>query len=143
MTQNRSAFDSTPKWRSATILVVEDDPICLRIITRALEDRGYKVLCAENGQDALKLSYEYLETIDLLFTDFFMPGLNGRELGLRMQRLRPGIKVLYMTGYMNRLLHVASSLDGWSEDVLSKPIPPETLDEVIQAALNNTLKAER
>lgn len=137
----QSAFETTPQWRSATVLVVEDDPICLRIITRALDDRGYKVLSAANGQAALKLSYEYLENIDLLFTDFFMPGLNGRELALRMQRLRPGIKVLYMTGYLNRLVHVASSLDGWSEDVLAKPIPPETLDEVIQASLNNTPKA--
>jgi CheY-like chemotaxis protein len=141
MEQNQSGIEPSAEWLSATVMVVEDDPVCLRIITRALEDRGYKILSATSGQAALKLSYEYLEKIDLLFTDFFMPGLNGRELALRIQRLRPGIKILYMTGYMNRLIHVASSLDGWSEDILAKPIPPETLDEVIQASLKNTPKA--
>lgn len=141
MTQNTNDRERPDTWRSATVLVAEDDEMCRQIVTRALLSRGYRVLSAEHGHAALTIAQVFAGPIDVLVTDFFMPDLNGRELAERLQKMRPDIKVLFMTGYMNRLLHVMSSLEGWSEDILSKPIAPETLDEVIQAALLNKKKA--
>jgi CheY-like chemotaxis protein len=125
----------TKNMRSATVLIAEDDPICLLNVTRALESHGYKVLSAERGSMALEIAKNYPGTIDALLTDYFMPDMNGPQLVERVVVLRPKIKILFMTGYANQMFHIMSSVESWSEELLIKPVPPEMLDEVIQAAL--------
>jgi len=89
-----------------TILVVEDEEDVRRLTVRILEKQGYRVLQASCGNDALLLSEERKEPIDMVLTDVVMPGMNGRQLADQLIRLRPKMKVLYMSGYTdNAVFH--------------------------------------
>jgi CheY-like chemotaxis protein len=81
------------------ILVVDDDPIVLRVVSRLLTDNGYRVLTAPDGQAALELLQGPPPLPDLLLTDVRMPHMGGAELGRRVDTTRPEIPVLYMTGF--------------------------------------------
>jgi CheY-like chemotaxis protein len=80
-----------------TVLFAEDDMPVRASIAQALTLRGFRVLVAENGYEALRLLTQ--ENVDVLFTDIIMPGLDGVELAQRAKRLRPKLKVLFATGY--------------------------------------------
>jgi two-component system, cell cycle response regulator CpdR len=80
-----------------TILVVDDDPLVLDYAINVLEDCGYKVLAAPDGAAALIILRS--QSIDLLFTDIVMPGLDGVEVARRACQEVPGLKVLFTTGY--------------------------------------------
>jgi CheY-like chemotaxis protein len=81
------------------ILVVEDDDAVRRMTREFLQLRGYTVLEARGATDALQFVERHKETIDLVLTDVVMPGMKGRELVDRLGKLRPGLKVLYMSAY--------------------------------------------
>jgi CheY-like chemotaxis protein len=87
-----------------TVLVVEDEAMILRVAKTALERRGYHVLCASNGGEALELVRSTAARIDMLITDVVMPTLGGPELALRLTALRPGLKVLFTSGYAQNQL---------------------------------------
>jgi two-component system, NtrC family, sensor kinase len=94
-----------PKGRQETVLVVEDDEEVRTFITETLRGLNYRVLEAADGEAALPL-VRRSEAIDLLLTDVVMPGMNGRALGDAAQQHRPGLKILYMTGYSrNAIVH--------------------------------------
>jgi PAS domain S-box-containing protein len=97
--QNLETFPSGPARGSETILLVEDaEP--LRNVTREfLKEAGYVVLEANDALDALETAKRHEGEISLLITDVVLPGLNGRELADQLVLLRPGIKVLYISGY--------------------------------------------
>jgi CheY-like chemotaxis protein len=82
-----------------TVLVVEDEPAVLTLSRRALEAHGYVVLAATDAAAAMRILERHGGTIHLLVTDVVMPGLSGRELADRLTSRRPGIRVLYMSGY--------------------------------------------
>jgi CheY-like chemotaxis protein len=90
---------SSKSHRSPTILVVEDEILLTEIITEELEEAGYQVLTAFTGEEALT----YLDgpdAIDLLFTDIRLPGgMDGWRLAEAARRLRPGLPIIYVTGY--------------------------------------------
>jgi DNA-binding response OmpR family regulator len=69
------------------------------MVREALEARGYRVLVARNGVEALDLAGRYGDYIDLLITDVVMPQMNGAELAQRLERVRPGLRVLFVSGY--------------------------------------------
>src|SRR5687767_10446630 len=82
------------------ILVVDDDPVVLRVVSRLLTADGYRVLTAPDGQAAWGLLQGPPPApIDLLLTDVRMPHMGGAELGRRLSMSRPEIPVLYMTGF--------------------------------------------
>ncbi|MDO8298465.1 PAS domain-containing protein [Lacisediminimonas sp.] len=90
---------------SETILMVEDDEFVRRYAQGELRNLGYTVLAAENGMQALELLRAHVG-IDLLFTDVVMPGMGGRELADQARQLRPGLRVLYTSGYTeNAIVH--------------------------------------
>ena len=89
---------------SGVALLVEDEKGVRDLTREYLEIAGYKVLVAENGHMALELAAMHAGPIDLLITDIVMPGINGRELAERVTNTRPGIKVLYMTGYTDQAI---------------------------------------
>jgi CheY-like chemotaxis protein len=83
----------------ATIMVVEDEPEIRELVATSLAVEGFQVLCAEDGLDALSQLDTHPE-VDLLFTDILMPGdLHGFDLARQARQLRPGIKLLYTSGY--------------------------------------------
>jgi two-component system, cell cycle sensor histidine kinase and response regulator CckA len=82
------------------ILVVDDDPVVLRVVSRLLTADGYRVLTAADGQAAWEsLQGPPPQQVDLLLTDVRMPHMGGAELGRRLSTSRPEIPVLYMTGF--------------------------------------------
>lgn len=85
--------------RCESILLVDDQDEIRSLIRRILEARGYHVLVAASGDDALRLTVQYTGTIDLLVTDVVMPGLSGLEVALLLAPAHPKMRVLYLSGY--------------------------------------------
>ena len=89
-----------------TILVVEDEELVRSMIIALLEDYGYKILDAPNGEEAFRIAASYPEKIDLLVTDVILPKQSGKEVALRLVKERPDLKVLFMSGYTeNSIVH--------------------------------------
>ena len=84
--------------RAAVVLVVEDEPLVRELACEALRSRGYRVLEAANGDEALQLCEEHPGAIDLVLTDVVMPRMSGRALAERLSRVREGIRVMFMSG---------------------------------------------
>jgi two-component system, cell cycle sensor histidine kinase and response regulator CckA len=84
---------------SETILVVEDEKAVRKVVSRALEGKGYTVLAAADGDQAFRVSAAHRGAIDLLITDMVLPGIGGRDLAERLRSSFPGMRVLYMSGY--------------------------------------------
>ncbi len=104
-----------------TILLVEDDEDVRSYLVAVLEELHYRVLAAPAAGQALTLLRQPETRIDLLLTDVVMPGLNGRELAQEARRLRPDLRVLYMTGYSrNAIIHDGRLDDGI--DLVEKPV---------------------
>src|SRR5204863_515080 len=93
-----------PPRGSETVLLAEDEPAVRAIARQALERQGYTVLAAPSGADALALAAQHGATIHLLLTDVVMPGMSGRDLADRLTAQRPGIRVLYMSGYTDNAI---------------------------------------
>lgn len=115
---------------SGTILLVEDEPLLLHLSTTMLEDLGYTVLSAESGEAALRLVRDSCDVIDLLITDLVMPGMNGRELAARLQRLRPGLRCLFISGY------APENVSNPAQPFLEKPFTRSTLGSKVRQLLS-------
>ncbi len=89
----------SPQMHTETVLLVEDESSLRQVARRILASRGYTVLEARHGADALRVSHEYAGPIHLLVTDIVMPEMGGRELAVKIRESRPGIPVLFMSGY--------------------------------------------
>ncbi|MEO6096728.1 MAG: ATP-binding protein [Fibrobacteria bacterium] len=119
---------ATPKKEKGTLMVVEDEPAVRKLIYHALVGRGYRILQASSGEEALaKLESE--PDIDLLLTDVVMPGMNGRDLAERVQALRPGIKVAFMSGYTKD--HILGDDLKSGSIFIAKPFAPWALANTI------------
>jgi signal transduction histidine kinase/ActR/RegA family two-component response regulator len=82
-----------------TILVVEDDDAVRRMTREILSIKGYKVVEARSAAEAIHFMESHKETVDLVLTDVIMPGMKGQELGKRLAKLHPGVRLLYMSAY--------------------------------------------
>jgi PAS domain S-box-containing protein len=118
-----------------TILVVEDDKDVRTYLTGALRGLQYRVLAAANAEVALRLLAEENLRIDILLTDIVMPGMNGRELGEKANQMRPGLRVLYMTGYSRNAVVHHGRLDK-GVNLLQKPISTQVLASRLREALD-------
>jgi len=116
-----------------TILLVEDEPILRELAHAILADAGYKVLDAEQGDEAFQVWNQHMNEIDLLLTDMVLPGgMTGRELATQLQGLKPNLKVIYSTGYSQDLLESKDE----PVNFLQKPYPPETLMRTVRSCLD-------
>jgi two-component system cell cycle sensor histidine kinase/response regulator CckA len=91
-----------PERGSETILLVEDEKGVRELAREYLASSGYTVIEAEDGHTALELAAMHVGPIHLLLTDVVMPGISGRELAERVSQIRPGIKIIYMSGYTDQ-----------------------------------------
>ena len=105
---------------NATILLAEDDDGVRRVTHRALENYGYKVLIASNGEEAVRIFNANKDSIDLLLTDVIMPLMSGRELADKLLIENPSLKVLYFSGYTDDSIVQHGVLDEGME-FLQKP----------------------
>ena len=126
---------SGPARGTETVLVVEDEPAVLTLSRRALEAQGYVVLAASDAAAALRVVERHGGTIHMLVTDVVMPGLSGRELADRLVAQRPGIRVLFMSGYPGDAVVQHGGLPQGSA-FLQKPFSPDTLARKVRDVLD-------
>jgi len=126
--------DEAVERGSETILVVEDEPLLRTIVREALEEHGYEVLEASTPAEALALSARRTETIHLLLTDVVMPGMQGPELAERLTAERPGLRVVFMSGYTSDAVTRNGMLPQGFRYV-EKPIPTNVLLRTVRATL--------
>lgn len=125
-----------PQGGTETILLAEDDGIVRMSLRKILTQKGYKVLEAANGQEALKVWAEKGAAVALLFTDLVMPGgLNGRELARQLRGERPGLKVIYSSGYSPEIAGKEINLQS-GEAFIQKPLGSEELLKTIRCCLD-------
>lgn len=122
----------------ALVLVVEDEPEVRKLVRRSLEAAGLSVVEAENGRQALELIKGRGDAPKLVVTDIIMPGLTGRELSEALARARPGLPVLFMSGYTGDDV-LARSLLPETAPFIQKPFAPEELIARVRTMLSTSL----
>ncbi|MCJ7616428.1 MAG: response regulator, partial [Desulfobacterales bacterium] len=122
---------------SETVLIVEDDDGLRKLAHDILLLHGYRVLDAENGEDALRVSQAYEGQIDLMITDVVMPKMGGREAAERLQPLYPKMKVIYMSGYTENAL-VQHGVLAPGQNFIQKPFSPEGLAGKVREMLSQS-----
>jgi CheY-like chemotaxis protein len=117
-------------------LIVEDEPGVRALARDTLQRRGYSVLEARHGIEALVIGDQHPGTIHLLMADVVMPQMNGREVAERLLRVRPKVKVLYVSGYTeNAIVHHGVLAPG--TNFLQKPFTPDDLSEKVREVLDS------
>ena len=130
-----AADEELPQRGTETILLVEDEELLRGVIRESLEDAGYAVLEAEAPDEALAISTAYDGTIHLLLTDVIMPRMTGKELAGRIVAERPGVQVIFMSGYTNQSIMNHTQLPAGVR-YLEKPIASGALLRSVRAALD-------
>ena len=120
---------------SGLVLVVEDEPMVRRLVVRLLQQLGYASLEAPDGKEALQLLEKAAAPVSLVVTDLVMPRMNGRELGEQLARLRPGVPVLYMSGYTDDEMIRRNLLDP-DAPFIQKPFAAAVFAAKLQALLS-------
>jgi signal transduction histidine kinase len=119
----------------ATILVVEDEAPVRRTVEQILKMHGYNVLTAENGEACLEVCANFKGHIELVLTDFVMPKLGGLELALRLRKLRPATKILFMSGFTDGELAGDKVAELGGIELIEKPFRAAALLERIRGIL--------
>ena len=116
-----------------TILVVDDNPLILKMVVAVLEAESFIVLSADNGPSALQLADKTTETIDLLLSDVEMLQMSGPELGESLKKTRPDMRVMLMSGGANGSLLVLNY--GWA--YIQKPFVAQKLVQMVNHVLHS------
>ncbi len=118
------------------ILLVEDEPLVRGLAVRVLRSRGYEVLEASNGDEALRRAHEFPGTIHLLLSDIVMPQMNGKALADRLGSLRPDCRILFMSGYTDDAI-IRHGVQEKQVAFLHKPFTETTLARKVREVLDN------
>jgi two-component system, cell cycle sensor histidine kinase and response regulator CckA len=138
--ENMPSRKSNPGLRVAphgreTILLVEDEEAVRKITKLTLQSFDYNVLAAENGKDAIQLCEQYTQPIDLLITDVVMPEMGGRQVAEHLAARRPGIKILFISGYTDDAV-VRHGIFTAEVAFLQKPFTPTSLATKVREVLD-------
>jgi signal transduction histidine kinase/ActR/RegA family two-component response regulator len=119
-----------------TILAVEDDPALRKLFRRVLEGRGYTVLQAGNGEDALRVAAHHDGRIDLVISDVIMPVMSGVEMAEKLAARYPGLRILFTSGYAEEeIAHHGVQASGTG--FLQKPVIPDVLLRTVRECLDS------
>jgi signal transduction histidine kinase len=121
-----------------TVLVVEDEEAVRQFAVESLQRHGYQVMAAASGEEALTIASAHDGTIDLLLSDVVMPGLKGPDLAQRLRAMRPGVRVLLMSGYATDVL-TAGDMHGAA--LVTKPFTPASLGRAVRRALDTPVSS--
>jgi CheY-like chemotaxis protein len=124
-----------PLRGSEAILLVEDAGWLRELIRRGLQAFGYTVLEAADGEEAIRVAETHPGTVHLLVSDVMLPGISGRRLAARIGALKPGIKLLYISGYTAEAVVEYGVLDPETA-FLQKPFPPDALARKVREVLD-------
>lgn len=119
------------------ILWVEDEPAVRALVQEILQSRGYTLLVAKHGEEALRLAEEHRGQIDLLLTDVVMPGMTGPDLLQRLKQTNPAMKVLYVSGYADTA-RIHHGMLNSQDPFLQKPFTPQSLAHKIREVLGQS-----
>ncbi len=122
--------------KKETILVAEDDEAVMGLLRGLLENNGYNVVAAENGEDAISQFRSHQDRIRLLLLDVIMPRKNGKEVYNEIASIKPGIKALFISGYTSDVIDLKGAMQE-GINLISKPVQPD----VLLAKLRETLEA--
>ncbi|MCF6178214.1 MAG: response regulator [Geopsychrobacter sp.] len=126
-----------PGQGQETILIVEDETDLREMAQTALQQFGYQVIQAVNGQDAVEKFHIHQHQINLVLMDVVMPVMNGKDAATEIRRHRPDIKILFTSGYTMDIIQSRGELDP-DEDLLTKPVKPTLLLQKIRQMLDQT-----
>ncbi|HEX6132631.1 MAG TPA: PAS domain S-box protein [Longimicrobiales bacterium] len=132
----RPAHSNGAEGGTETILLVEDEKSVRDLATRILQRRGYKVIAAADGNEAIEAAERAHGRIHLLLTDVIMPGLNGQDVAERVRALRPDVRVLFMSGYNEEAVLRHGVLAAGSA-FIEKPFSPSALLDRVRAILGD------
>jgi len=122
---------------AGTLLVVEDEAVVRDLAVKVLTERGYRVLQARDGEEALREVSRHPAPIDLAIIDIVLPLMGGRDVAERLRKDRPGLRVLFVSGYAeDEVVHDGEVEEGL--DFLSKPFSPETLLRRVSSVLSDS-----
>jgi signal transduction histidine kinase/CheY-like chemotaxis protein len=138
--------DGAENGNGEIVLIVEDDAFVRGLAAEILGERGYHVLVAPDGEEAIRLAEGYSGPIDLVLTDVILPGMNGRQVAERLTRSRPDLRVLFMSGYTDDVIARASATGGTGAlapglRFLQKPFTLESLASGVREALRSGNRA--
>ncbi len=123
-----------PHTQQATVLIAEDEQLVRDLVHRILARAGYQVLAAADGPAAIAMAQSHRGPIDALITDAVMPHMSGRELASRLLATRPGLPVLFMSGYASDSQHLVATVPG-AASFLQKPFDASRLLEQVGALI--------
>jgi len=126
--------NSSPRGNE-TVLLVEDEEAVRNIVCTALEAQGYRLMVASSGEEALHLMKGHSGPVDLLITDVVLPELNGKEVARRLHKKKPGMAVLFMSGYTDIALNDSSAPEA-QVHFLGKPFTPAALNRKVRELLD-------
>ncbi len=119
------------------VLLVEDDDLVRELNRTILEDAGYRVIEASDGREALETFMKRGEEVDILVTDIIMPNMDGKTLYGEIEKIRPGMKVLFMSGYATEILDARGVLDDEC-NFMPKPVMPSEFLGRLREVLDRT-----
>ena len=127
-----------PQRGTEAILLVEDEPSVRTLMRDELRKLGYRVVEAKNGVEACLLATQQAGSLQLLLTDVVMPGMGGRELAQHLSVIKPDLRILFISGYMDDIGMMAGQEEGMSS-FLQKPFTPEVLAHAVRNLLDTSL----
>ena len=131
-----------PQKGTETILLVEDEPSVRTLVRDELRKLGYRVIEAKNGIEACLLATQQAGSFQLLLTDVVMPGMAGRELAQHLSVIKPDLRTLFMSGYLDDVGIMAGQEEGMSS-FLQKPFTPEVLARAVRNLLDANAVSNR
>ena len=135
--EQESIATEPPPTGSETILIIEDQDALRELTAHILRTAGYNVLQAADGCSAIELNRQYGSAIDLVLCDVVMPGISGPDVVKEIKKDRPGMKILFVTGYAERAVFQSIELGA---HLLSKPFTPDILFRVVRQVLDEDIK---
>jgi CheY-like chemotaxis protein len=130
-----------PAAGTETILLVEDEAAVRSLVRKVLERRGYSVLEATNGAEAVQIAESHPGPIDLILTDVVMPDIAGPTLVEILAPLLPNVRVLFMSGYTDQEI-IRRGVDEFHAGFIGKPFAPDALAMKVREILDSGLPGE-
>ena len=123
-----------PETRDVVVLLVEDEDALRNAAADFLQTRGYRVMAARDGTEALSMASKFAEKIDVLITDLVMPGISGRVLAIELVKIHPETRIMYMSGYHDAAVLESAAMDHTAA-FLRKPFRLDALTSKIREVL--------